>query len=188
MFYAKLPQDTLQRYFRKDDFVMRYHLRERAWHLTEDFLVRDDAGHAVFEIRGKFFHIGDDLLMFDCHTKQEVVRIKQRVLSLLPHYDISRNGVRLASVHEQFRFFGERFKVEGDNGMIFHVDGDIWRWNFAVSDNYGNLMGQVSRQFSLFRDSYAIEVAAGVDIPFIIALAVVIEMVKEHHEEHEKRD
>ncbi len=167
---------------------MRYHLRERAWHLTEDFLVRDDAGQAVFEIRGKFFHIGDDLLMFDCHTKQEVVRIKQRVLSLLPHYNISRNEVRLASVHEQFRFFGERFKVEGDNGMIFHVDGDIWRWHFTVSDSYGNLMGEVSSQLSLFRDSYAIDVATGVDVPFIIALAVVIEMVKEHHEEHEKHE
>ena len=58
---------------------MRYHLRERAWHLTEDFLVRDDAGQVVFEIRGKFFHIGDDLLMFDRYTRQEVVRIKQRV-------------------------------------------------------------------------------------------------------------
>ncbi len=165
---------------------MRYHLRERAWHLTEDFLVRDDAGHAVFEIRGKFFHIGDDLLMFDRHTGQEVLHIKQRVLSLLPHYDISRDGVRLASVHEQFRFFGERFKVEGDNGMVFHVNGDIWRWNFTVSDSYGNLMGQVSRQLSIFRDSYAVDVAPGVDAAFIIALAVVIEMVKEHHEEHEE--
>src|SRR5260370_14952110 len=170
---------------------MRYHLRERALHLTEDFLVRNDAGNAVFEIRGKFFHIGDDLLMFDRHTGQEVLHMKQRVLSLLPHYDISRDGVRLASVHQQFRFFGEGFKVEGDNGMVFHVNGDIWRWNFTVSDSYGNLMGQVSRQLSIFRDSYAVDVAPRVDAAFIIALAVVIEMVKEHHEEHEehkKRD
>jgi uncharacterized protein YxjI len=37
----------------------------------------------------------------------------------------------------------------------------------------------------LFRDSYAINVAQGVDAPFIIALAIVIEMVKEHHEKKE---
>jgi uncharacterized protein YxjI len=167
---------------------MRYHLRERAWHLTEDFLVRDVAGHAVFEIRGKFFHIGDDLLLFDCQTGQEVIRIKQRVLSLLPRYDISRNGVRLASVHEQFRLFGERFKVEGDDGQVFHVDGDIWRWHFTVSDSHGHLMGQVSRRFSLFRDSYVVDVAPGVDASFIIALAVVIEMVKEHHDKHKEHE
>ncbi|GAC1361339.1 MAG: hypothetical protein NVS2B12_21480 [Ktedonobacteraceae bacterium] len=165
---------------------MRYHLRERAWSLTEDFLVRDDAGNAVFEVRGKFFHIGDDLVLFDRYSRQELVHIKQRVISLLPHYDIYRDGQHWASVSEQFRLFGERFKVRGDNGMVFHVDGDVWQWNFGVSDDYGNLLGRVGRQFSLFRDSYAIDVAAGVDAPFIIALAIVVEMVRDHHEEREE--
>lgn len=165
---------------------MRYHLRERAWSLREDFLIRDDAGNAVFEVRGKFFHIGDDLVLFDRHNRQELVHIKQRVISLLPHYDIYRGGQHWASVSEQFRLFGERFKVQGDNGMVFHVDGDIWQWNFGVSDDYGNLLGRVSRQLSIFRDSYALDIAAGVDAPFIIALAIVIEMVRDHHEERER--
>lgn len=161
---------------------MRYHLRERAWSLTEAFVIRDYAGNPVFEVRGKFFHIGDDLVLFDRYTRQELVHIKQRILSLLPHYQIYRNGQLWADVHEQFRFFGERFKVEGENGIVFHVDGDIWRWNFTVSDDQGNLLAQIGRQFSLFRDSYAVDVAPNVDAPFILALAIVIEMVKEHHE------
>jgi len=164
---------------------MRYHIKERAWSLTEAFVVRDDAGHAVFEIRGKFFHIGDNLIMYDCYTGQELVHIKQRVISLLPHYEIYRNGQQWASMHKQFRLFGEAFKVEGSNGMAFHVKGDIWKWNFSVSDNYGNLLAQIGRQFSIFRDSYAVDVAQGVDGPFMVALAIVIEMVKEHHEKHD---
>jgi uncharacterized protein YxjI len=167
---------------------MRYHLRQRAWSLTEAFVIRDDAGNPVFEVRGKFFHIGDDLVMFDCYTGQELVRIKQRILSLLPRYDIYRNGQHWAGVHEQFRLFGERFKVEGENGMVFHVDGDIWRWNFRVTDNNGNVLGYIGRQFSIFRDSYAIDVAPGVDAPFIIALTIVIELVKEHHEQKEHHE
>jgi uncharacterized protein YxjI len=166
---------------------MRYHLRQRAWSLTEAFLVRDDAGQPVFEIRGKFFHIGDDLVMYDLYSGQPIVQIKQRVLSLLPHYEIYRNGQLWASMHEQFKLFGEKFKIEGDNGMVFHIQGDIWNWNFSVTDDYGNLLAQIGRQFSLFRDSYAVDVAPNVDAPFIIALAIVIEMVKEHHgrKEHE---
>ncbi len=167
---------------------MRYHLRERAWSLTEDFTVRDDAGNAVFEIRGRFFHVGDNLILYDLYNGQELAQIKQRVISLLPHYDIYRNGQHWASVHEQWQLFGERFKVQGDNGMVFHVEGDIWRWSFTVSDDSGNLLAQIGRQFSLFRDTYAVDVAPGVDAPFVIALAVVIEMVKEHHEEKERRD
>jgi uncharacterized protein YxjI len=167
---------------------MRYHLRERAWRLTEDFVIRDDQGSAVFEVRGKFFHIGDDLLLFDRASKQELLHVKQRVISLLPHYDIYRGGKRLASVSEQFRLFGERFKVKGDDGMVFHVNGNVWQWNFDVSDDHGNLLGRINRQFSIFRDSYTIDVAAGVDAPLIIALAIVIEMVRDHHEKHEERE
>ena len=166
---------------------MRYHIRERAWTLTEAFLVRDDAGNAIFEVRGKFFHIGDDLSMYDIQTGQELVRIKQQIISLMPRYEIYRNGQPWANVHEQFRLFGEGFKIEGPNGMAFHVDGDIWNWNFTVSDNYGNLLARIGRQFSIFRDSYAVDVAQGVDAPFMIALAIVIDMVREHHERDEHR-
>lgn len=161
---------------------MRYHIKERAWSLTEAFIVRDQSGHPVFEIRGKFFHIGDNLVMYDINSGAQVVHIQQRLLSLMPHYEIYRDGQLWASMHEQFRFFGEGFKIEGANGMLYHVQGDIWKWNFSVSDNNGNLLAQIGRQFSLFRDSYAIEVANGVDAPFVIALAIVIDMIREHHE------
>jgi uncharacterized protein YxjI len=164
---------------------MRYHIMERAWTLTEAFVVRDDAGNAVFEIRGKFFHIGDDLVMFDRYSGQELVHIKQRILSLMPRYEIYRSGQLQAIMHEQFRLFGEGFKIEVGDGTNLHVNGDIWRWNFNVSDDYGNLLAQIGRQFSIFRDSYAVDVAQGVDAPFMIALAIVIEMVREHHEERE---
>ncbi|BCL79904.1 UDP-N-acetylenolpyruvoylglucosamine reductase [Ktedonobacteria bacterium brp13] len=164
---------------------MRYHLRERAWSITEDFLVRDDRGQAIFEVRGRFFHIGDNLVLLDRSSGQNLVEIKQRLISLLPSYDIYRQGQHWANVHEQLHLFGgERFKVEGENGQVFHIQGNLWDWSFTITDNAGNLWATVGRQFSLFRDSYAVDVVSGVDAPFIIALAVVIELVKEHHEEH----
>ena len=166
---------------------MRYHLRERAWSIREAFLVRDDNRNPVFEVRGKFFHIGDDLLMYDVRTGQQLVRIQQTVLSLLPRYQIYRNGQHWADIHEQFRLFGERFKVQGEQGIVFHIDGDIWKWNFRISDGNNNVLGYVNRQLSIFRDSYTVDVDPGVDAPFIISLAIVIEMVKEHHEKREER-
>lgn len=162
---------------------MRFYIKERVWSLPEAFIVRDDAGNAVFEIRGKFFHFGDDPVMVDSSTGQELVHIQQRVLSLMPLYEMYRNGQLLASVHEQFRLFGEGFKIEAGDGSILHVNGDIWQWNFSVTDERGNQLAQIGRQFSLFRDSYAIDVAPGADAPFMVALVIVIDMVREHHEQ-----
>jgi uncharacterized protein YxjI len=160
---------------------MRYHLRERAWSLTNDFIIRNDRGDAVFEVKGKFFHIGDNLRLIDRRSGEELVHIKQRVISLLPCYDIEHNGQHVARVHEQIHLFGERFKVKGDDGMTFHVDGNLWNWDFSINDDYGNLLGQVNRQLSIFRDSYAVDVAQNVDPTFILSLAIVLEMIREHH-------
>ncbi|GHO85026.1 LURP-one-related/scramblase family protein [Dictyobacter formicarum] len=163
---------------------MRYHLREHAWGLTDNFTVRDDAGNDVFDIHGKIFHMGDNLVVRDHYTGQELVHIKQKLISFRPSYDIYRNGEHWANVHEQFHLFGERFKVQGDNGMVFHINGNVWAWNFTVNDSAGNLLGQVGREFSLFHECYAVDVAPGVDASFMVALAVVLEMVKDHQEDH----
>jgi uncharacterized protein YxjI len=165
---------------------MRYHLRERAWSLTESFTIKDERGHPVFDVHGKFFHIGDNLILTDRQSGQQLLQIKQKLISIRPSYDIYRNGEHWGNVHEQIHLFGERFKVKGENGMVFEIDGSVWNWNFSISDPQGNLLARVGREFSLFRDSYAVDVAQGVDVPFVIALAIVLEMVKEHHEQHER--
>src|SRR6266849_10079308 len=85
-----IPLNNSSNHSKQEVSLMRFHIRERAWTLTEAFVVRDDAGNAVFEVRGKFFHIGDDLVIFDRYSGQELARIKQRVLSLMPHYEIYR--------------------------------------------------------------------------------------------------
>jgi uncharacterized protein YxjI len=48
---------------------MRYHIKERAWSLPEDFVVLDDDGSAIFEIRGAFVNIDDDLVLIDRSTR-----------------------------------------------------------------------------------------------------------------------
>ena len=70
------------------DIPMRFDIKQQPWSLAGAFAVRDDAGNAVFEIRGKFFHAGDDLVMVDSSTGQELIHIQQQVLSLMPLYEI----------------------------------------------------------------------------------------------------
>jgi uncharacterized protein YxjI len=168
--------------FEKGILIMRYHLRERAWSLTESFTIKDEQGHEVFEVRGKFFHIGDNLVLIDRHSGQQLLQIKQKLISIRPSYDIYRGGEHWGNVHEQLHLFGERFRVKGENGMEFEIHGSVQNWHFAINDAQGNLLARVGREFSLFRDSYAVEIAQGVDVPFVIALTIVLEMVKEHHD------
>ena len=168
---------------------MRFYLRERAWTLRDQFLVRDQDGQAVFKVVGKFFHIGDNLSVIDLASNAEVAHVKQRLIALTPHYEIYRDGQHWASLHEKMlHFLGERFVIKLENGQTCHINGNIWNWDFAVSDDQGNLLADIGRRISIFRDSYGIDVAQGVNVPFIIALAICIEMIREHQREKEEHD
>ncbi len=163
---------------------MKFHIKERAWTLREEFIVRDQGGRPAFKIKGKFFHIGDNLLVIDQDSHQEVAHIKQKVLALTPHYEIYQNGVHWASLHQKLlHIFGDRFKIKLENGETYHIDGNIWNWDFTVSNERGDLLAQIGKKISLFEDSYGVEVAQNVEVPLIIALAIAIEMIRHHHAE-----
>jgi uncharacterized protein YxjI len=160
---------------------MRFHIKERAWSLPEAFVVCDDVGSAVFEIRGTFVNIDDDLILVDHSTGQELARahIRQHALLLTLHYEIYRNGQLWASMLDRFRLFHEDFKIETSHGSTLHVKGDTWRWNFSITDETGQPLAHIGRQYSVFPDSYAREVAQHVDAIAIVALVIVIDMVRE---------
>jgi uncharacterized protein YxjI len=166
---------------------VKYHIRRRAWTLREEFIVRDQGGASVYKVKGKFFHIGDNLVIHDLATHAEVAHIKQKVLHVTPHYEIYRDGAHWASMHEKLlHLFGERFKIKLENGTNYHIEGNIWNWDFTVTNDRGDLIAQIGERLSLLRDYYAVEIAQGVDVPFIIALAIVIEMIREHQSEKDK--
>ncbi len=158
--------------------MIRYYLKQRLFSLTNDFTVQDEKNEPVFKVHGKFLHIGDDITVTDIAGGQELVHIKQKVISLLPCYDVYRNGELLVRVNKQFHLSGERFKVTGDNGKTYQIVGNIFDWDFSINDEADNVLGRVNRNLSVFRDSYAVEIESEADVPFIIAMALVIELVK----------
>ncbi|HEY0754036.1 MAG TPA: LURP-one-related family protein [Ktedonobacteraceae bacterium] len=168
---------------------MKFHIKERAWTLREAFIVRDQGGQPVFKVTGKFFHIGDNLSVTDYQSHDEVAHIKQRLIALTPHYEIYQNGEHRASLHEKLlHLFGERFKIQLENGQDYHIQGNLWNWNFAVSDEQGNLLAEISKRLSLFEDSYGVDIAQNVDVPLMIALAICIEMIRHHHAEKAEKE
>ena len=160
---------------------MRFHIKERAWSLPEEFIVRDDAGSAVFEIRGTFMNIDDDLVLVDRSTSHELARahIKQHPLLLTLRYEIYRNGQLWAHMHDRFRLFHEDFKIETGDSSAMRIKGDTLRWNFSIIDETGHPLAHIGRQYSIFPDCYAIEVTQDVDAVSIVTLVIVMDMVRE---------
>jgi uncharacterized protein YxjI len=160
---------------------MRYHVKEKAISLsTDDFVIRDDSGNVLYDVRGDIFRIGDSFSIRDKETGNEVVEIKQRIFAYTKQYHIYSGGEELATVrkkpgpHER-----DLLDVSTRDSVVLYVRGDFKEWDFTVVDHYGRLLGHISREFAFFGDSYTVDVPPGVDGPFILALAIILDEIRE---------
>lgn len=159
---------------------MRYHVKERALTLKDDFVVRDEHNNVAYEVKGHLFRIKDHFHIVDATNGEEVIEIRQRLLDYTTRYDLFSQGAELGSVHrKEEATYGARFEVTTSDGMVLQIQGQFHEWDFTIIDHYGRLLGHITKEFAFLSDHYTVDVAPGVDGPFIIALAVILDEIRE---------
>jgi uncharacterized protein YxjI len=162
---------------------MRYHVKERALSLKDDFVVRDDTEKVIYKVYGKLFRVIDSFSIRDSETDQEILSVKQKLFAHARQYEIYGNGAELATLTRETEPGPnkERFEITTRDGMVIRIVGDFHEWDFNIVDHYGRLLGHISREWSfpLTGDHYTVDTAPGVDGPFIIALTVLLDEIRE---------
>ncbi len=154
---------------------MRYVMKQKMWTLTDSFTIRNEAGQDVYQIRGKWFTIGDKLSFQDMDGK-ELMQINQRVLSWGPTYELYKDGELRAEVRKElFTFFCCRFTVDVPGPDDMQAAGDLLdhEYTFTRGDKP---VAQVSKKWFSWTDTYGIDIAEGEDEVLLLASAVVIDM------------
>ena len=154
---------------------MRYQLRQKFFSLTSQYFINDASGQQAYSIMGKFFSFGDKLTMFDAQGN-EVAKINQRLLTLMPHYELHRNGEFFASITKKFTWFKNKFELDVPGPNDYLIDGSFWDYEYEFRRS-GNIVAQVSKQFWTLRDTYGVDIVDGEDDVAILATIAVIDMV-----------
>lgn len=159
---------------------MRFHVKEHAISLTDSFTVRDDADNILFEVRGKLFHIGDHFTIYDSNG-QEVMQMKQVLFAHTRQYEMSRNGVEIATLRKEDEPYpyNAHFEITSRDGMAFYVQGNLEEWDLHIIDHYGRLLGNINREFSILGDKYTVDTVPEADGAFMVAIAVLLDEIKE---------
>lgn len=158
---------------------MQFYMREKIFSLRDNFVINDVNNRPWFQGRAEFLSLGHKLHLYDLNGN-EVAYIHQKLLTLLPQYEIWQNGQVVATLHKQLAFFHDRFVVDAWNGQ-YEINGDIWSWNYTVAVN-GYQVAQVSQQWSLLAEHYVMDIADNADIPMILCFAIVIDEIKDDRE------
>lgn len=155
---------------------MRYVLKQKLFAFGDDFYIRDENDRKVFFVDGKAFSLGDKLSFQDL-AGNELVFIRQKLLSWGPTYELHRNGRLCAVVKKKhFTLLHCKFSIDLPGPDDLEAKGDFLDREYAF-ERQGQEVASVSKRWFSFSDTYGVEVAQGEDDVLILAAAVVIDMI-----------
>ena len=134
---------------------MQLCIRQRVFSWTDSYDVYDENGIARYFVRAEFLSLGHQIHVYEKRTGREVGSIHQRLLSLLPTFDIVVDGRRRGSVSKRLSLFTPRYTVDFRG---WDVEGDLLGWDYSVYQ--GNLeVMNISKAWLSWGDTYTLEYA-----------------------------
>jgi uncharacterized protein YxjI len=164
---------------------MRYLVRERLFHIKDDFWVTDADGNRAFFVNAKVLSLRHKLELQDA-SGRDLAEIKDKLVTFTDAMEVEHDGSVVATVHKAVLSpLHHRAVIDVADGRRLEAVGNIVDKEFEIRDG-GQVVGRVSRAWFRVRDTYGVDVAPGEDDALMICIAVCLDRI--HHEEEEQRD
>ncbi len=152
---------------------MRMLFKQRFFSWFDSYDIYDEAGGVLYTVRGQLSW-GHCLKIFDQYDR-EAGTVKERVLTLLPRFELYLGDNYLGCVSREFSFFRPRYNIDC-NG--WHVEGNFMEWDYTVTDSGGAPVASVSKEILHWTDTYVIDVRDPRDALMALMLVLAIDAEK----------
>ena len=121
---------------------MRLLFRQRLFSWFDSYDVYNEAGQTVYTVKGELAW-GHCLRIYDA-SGRELGTVKERVLTLLPKFEMYLGDRYIGCISKEFSFLKPRFQIDC-NG--WRVDGDWLEWDYTIFDGNGRPLPPFPRKF-----------------------------------------
>ena len=146
---------------------MRLLFKQRMFSWFDSYDVYDEAGDIAFMVQGKL-DWGHRLDIYD-KDHRYLGRLKQRILTFLPRFELFIADRYIGQITKEFTFFKPVFTLDCN---CWQVRGNLLQWDYEVYDHAGKLVMTASKQLFNWTDTYVIDVVNPQDA--LLALMVVL--------------
>jgi uncharacterized protein YxjI len=151
-------------------------MRERLLAFGDDFVIETAGGEPAFKVDGKALRVRNTIQLRD-RSGRPRYRVQERKLRLKDTMVIQRDGKRVASIQKALVTpLRDRFTVQVAGGPPLHVQGNVVDHEYTITRN-GEPVAVVSKRWFRVRDTYGVEVTAGEDDAFLLAVAAAIDAI-----------
>ncbi|MBP2242112.1 uncharacterized protein YxjI [Cytobacillus eiseniae] len=149
------------------------YIKQKVFSLSAKFTVKDQQEQDVYYVEGSFMQIPKTFSIMNT-TKEEVALITKKTFSFLPKFFVEVNGQEVLTIKKELSFFKARYSIDATG---IEVNGNWWDMNFEILQ-HGKVVGQVSKEWFTWGDSYKVQILNEEMETIIIALVVAIDCVK----------
>ena len=132
---------------------MRLIFKQRIFSWFDSYDIYDEAGNAVFTVKGRLAW-GHCLEIFDC-LNHHVGTVREEVLTFMPRFALYEGERYIGQIKKAFTLFKPVYTLDV-NGWT--VEGDLFGWDYRVTDGQGCGVMQASKELMRWSDTYVIDV------------------------------
>ena len=152
---------------------MKLLFRQRMFSWLDSYDIYNEAGQTVYTVKGQFGW-GHRLKIFDAQGR-EVGLLQQRILTLMPKFEMYVGGHYLGCISREFTLLHPRYNIDC-NG--WQVEGSFLEWDYTIRNSAGQQIASVSKELFQWTDTYVIDVSNPNDALCALMLVLAIDAEK----------
>ncbi len=152
---------------------MKLIFKQRMFSWLCSYDIYDEAGNTVYVVKGALSW-GHLLRIYDANGK-ELGAVKEEILTWLPKFDMYLGNSFVGCIRKEFSFFKPKYNIDYKG---WHVNGNIWEWDYTILDSSEKCVATVSKEILSFTDTYVIDVMEPGDAIYALMLVLAIDAEK----------
>ena len=152
---------------------MKLLFKQRFFSWLDSYDIYNEAGQTVYTVKGQLSW-GHCLKIYDARGN-EVGKVKERILTFLPKFEMYLGERYMGCISREFTFFIPKYNVDC-NG--WQVEGDFFEWDYTIRNASGQSIATVSKELFNWTDTYVIDVANPQDALCALMLVLAIDAEK----------
>ncbi len=152
---------------------MRLLFKQRLFSWFDSYDIYTEDGSVCYTVKGQLAW-GHLLKVYDAQG-HEVGEVRERLLSLLPKFEVSCGGQYLGCIRKEFSLLRPRFDIDY-NG--WSVQGDWMGLDYAITGPGGRCIATVSKELLRMTDTYVLEIEDPADALHVLLFALAMDAEK----------
>ena len=152
---------------------MRLLFKQRFFSWFDSYDIYTEFNETAYTVKGQLSW-GHCLKIFDAHG-EELGTVKQRVLTLLPMFDLYYKDRYIGCISKEFSLFRPHYNIDFKG---WHVDGNMLEWDYTILDRNNYLVATVSKELFNWTDTYVMDIENPEDALYVLMLVLAIDAEK----------